>query len=71
MSLLDQQRIETSAYYAAYAALRAQLISLQARYDALIRYELNTNFQLEARITLQQIDAIKKAIDENAKAHLK
>lgn len=68
MNILDQQKIEASAYH---AALCAQLISLQARYDALICYTLNTSFQLEARITLQQIDAIEKAIDENAEAQLK
>jgi hypothetical protein len=68
MGTLEQQRIEASAYH---AALCAQLISLQARFDALVCYVLNTDFQLEARITLKQIEAIQKAIDDNAEAQLK
>lgn len=68
MNILDQQQIEASTYH---AALCAQLISLQARYDALVCYALNTSFQLEASITLQQIEAIQKAIDENVEAQLK
>jgi len=68
INILDQQQIEASAYH---VALCAQLISLQARYDVLICYALNVDFQLEAHITLKQIEAIQKAIDENAKAQLK
>lgn len=60
MNILDQQKIEASAYH---AALCAQLISLQARYDALICYTLNVAMQIEASITLKQIDALKAEIE--------
>lgn len=49
-----------------HAALCAQLVSLEARFNALIEYPLNTGFQLEARVTMKQIEAVKRAIDENA-----
>lgn len=51
-----------------HAALCAQLISLQARFDALICYPLNQGFQLEARVTFKQIEAIQKEIDNNAQS---
>jgi hypothetical protein len=52
-----------------YAALCAQVCSLEARYDACVTYALNVALQIEASITLKQIDALKAEI-EISKMHL-
>ena len=41
------------------AALRAQVVSLDARWGALISFGLNTACQVEAGVTLRQIEALK------------
>lgn len=41
------------------AALKAQIVSLEARWSALTAYVLNTGFQLEARVVLKQIEALQ------------
>lgn len=41
------------------AALKAQIVSLEARWNALVGYVLNTDFQLEARVVLKQIEALQ------------
>lgn len=46
-----------------YAALCAQVCSLEARFDACVAYALNTAMQIEASITLKQIDALKAEIE--------
>lgn len=51
-----------------HAALCAQLTSLRARFDALVCYPLNQDFQLEARVTLKQLEAIEKEISDNAES---
>lgn len=46
-----------------YAALCAQVCSLEARYDACVAYSFNSAMQIEASITLKQIDALKAEIE--------
>ena len=46
-----------------YAALCAQVCSLEARYDACSAYLFGTPMRLEAAITLKQIDALKAEIE--------
>ena len=46
-----------------YAALCAQVCSLEARYDACCNWPANRELQREAHITLKQIDALKAEIE--------
>lgn len=46
-----------------YAALCAQVCSLEARYDACCNWPANRELQCEANITIKQIDALKAEIE--------
>jgi hypothetical protein len=53
-------QLSINAVYA--AALKAQIVSLEARVEALSGYIYNDKFQLEARIVLKQIEALQNEL---------
>lgn len=46
------------------AALRAQLVSIEARANACTSYPLNQTLQIEARICFKQADALRSQLEQ-------